>query len=145
MVFALAVSLVILGLITVVLLLVEIRQYRVGRHLISRRRFRLRLVVGALMLVLLAAVFVGIFLLRLTRAAANPALFMAFWSACVLVAVVLIWLMLADLREVGDRYTDRQHEIWRDMARFLANRGGQGKRGGPPARSEAQEPGDEQR
>ena len=25
--------------------------------------------------------------------------------------------------QVGDRYTARQHEIWRDMARFIADRG----------------------
>jgi Fe2+ or Zn2+ uptake regulation protein len=36
-----------------------------------------------------------------------------------MLAVVLVWVMLADVREVGDRFTQRQHEIWREMARFL--------------------------
>jgi len=121
--FTVAVSLVVLGVMIATLLMVEIRQYRAGRYLISRRRFVLRLVAGLLMLVLLAAVFVGLFVLRLTDAGTRLSLFMGFWSGCIVVAVVLVWVMLADLREVGDRFTERQHEIWRDMARFIADRG----------------------
>lgn len=122
--FAVAVSLAVLAVMVVILLLVEVRQYRTGRRMISRRRFVLRLVAGLLMLVLLAAVFVGVFVLNLTAARANFSLFMGYWSGCLIVALALVWVMMADMREVGDRLTERQHEIWRDMARFIADRGG---------------------
>jgi hypothetical protein len=121
--FAVAVSLAVLAVMVVILLLVEVRQYRTGRRMISRRRFVLRLVAGLLMLVLLAAVFAGLFVLKLTAARANFSLFMGYWSGCIVVALVLASVMMADLREVGDRFTERQHEIWRDMARFIADRG----------------------
>jgi len=121
--FAVAVSLAVLAVMVVILLLVEVRQYRTGRRMISRRRFVLRLVAGLLMLVLLAAVFVGVFVLKLTAARADPTLFMGFWSGCLIVALALVSVMMADMREVGDRLTERQHEIWRDMARFIADRG----------------------
>jgi len=120
-VFTVAVALPILGLIVVILLLVEIRQYSAGRHLISRRRFALRLVTGLLILLLFAAVFVGLFVLRLREPYAHPTLFLGFWSGCLLVAVALVWVMLADMREVEDRFSQRQHELWRDMARFISN------------------------
>lgn len=121
-VFTVAISLVILSLLVVILLMVEIRQFRTGRRLISRRRFALRLVAGMLMLVLLAAVFVGLFVVRLTQAEAHPALFMGYWAGCILIAVILVWAMMTDVREVGDRLTERQHRIWRDMAQLLAGR-----------------------
>ena len=121
-VFTIAILLVILSLIVVILLMVEIRQFRTGRRLISRRRFALRLAAGMLMLVLLAAVFVGLFVMRLTQADAHPALFMGYWTGCIVIAVVLVWAMMADVREVDDRLTERQHQIWRDMAELLASR-----------------------
>ncbi len=119
-VFTVAVALPILGLVVVILLLVEVRQYRAGRHLISRRRFALRMAAGLLLLLLLAAVFVGLFALKLRSAAARTEQFLAYWSGCLLVAVALVWVMLADMREVGDRFLQRQHEMWRDMAQFIA-------------------------
>lgn len=141
--FTVAISLLVLGMITAILLLVEVRQYRVGRHLISRRRFVLRVVAGLLMLALLGAVFVGLFVLRLTAAGTRFSLFMGFWSGCVALAVVLVWVMLADLREVGDRFTERQHEIWRDMARFMADRIRAREQQDPGAETGGGRPGDE--
>lgn len=129
--FGVALALVIVALIVVILLLVEVGHYRAGRYLLSGRRFALRLAAGLLMLVLLGAVFVGLFLLRLTEAQAHPTLFLGFWCGCLVVAVALVWVMLADMREVGNRLSERQHQIWRDLARFLA---GQIKpEGGPPS------------
>jgi hypothetical protein len=128
--FALALGLPILGLMVIILLLVEVRHYRAGRHLISRRRFALRLAAGLLMLALLAAVFVGLFLLGLRDARGNPPLFLSFWSGCLVAAIALVWLMLADMREVVDRSTQRQHQVWRDMARFIARQVSRDGRGG---------------
>jgi hypothetical protein len=141
--FTVAISLVVLGMMTVILLMVEVCQYRAGRHLISRRRFVLRLAAGLLMLVLLAAVFVGLFVLKLTDARVSYSLFMGFWAGCIMVAVALVWVMLADLREVEERFTERQHDIWRDMARFISERT-QGKgRQGSGAETGGGPPGDE--
>ncbi len=134
--FTVGMSLVVLSLITLVLLAVEVRQYTAGRRLISRRRFVLRLAAGLLMLALLVAVFVGLFVVRLTDARGNLTVFMGYWFGCMMIAAVLVWVMLADMREVEDRFTQRQHEIWRDMARFIAeqpdveNRAGSGSAAG---------------
>lgn len=124
-----AVALPILAIIVVILLLVEVRQYRMGRRLITRRRFVLRLVTGALMLALLSGVFVGLFLLRLLNATGQPGLFFVYWSGCLAVAALLVLVMLADMQEVEGRSSDREQEIWRDMARFVANQTAQGKQG----------------
>ena len=118
--YTLAISLTILALIVLLLLLMEIRSYTAGRTLISRRRLVLRIIAGILLLSLVAAVFVGIFILRLTGAQDRPQLFVAYWSSCLLLAVLLVWVMLADLQEVEDRASQRQHDMWRDMAKFVA-------------------------
>ncbi len=119
--YTLAISLTILALIVLLLLLMEIRSYTAGRTLISRRRLVLRIIAGILLLSLVAAVFVGIFILRLTGAQDRAQLFVAYWSSCLLLAVLLVWVMLADLQEVEDRASQRQHDMWRDMARFVAD------------------------
>ncbi len=95
-------------------------RYKAGRHLISARRLGLRLIAGVLLLALVALVFIGLFVLHLREAAARPQFFLTFWSVCLLLAVLLIMVMLADLHEVGERYSQRQNEIWRDFASFLA-------------------------
>ena len=118
--YTIAISLTILTLIVLLLLLIEIRSYTTGRTLISRRRLVLRIIAGILLLALFAAVFVGIFILRLTGAQDRPQLFIMYWSSCLLVAVVLVWVMLSDLQEVEDRANQRKHEMWRDMAQFVA-------------------------
>lgn len=135
--FTVAVALPILALIIIILLLVEVRHYYAGRHLVSRRRFVLRIVAGLLLLALLAVVFVGLFVLKLHSARTQPTLFLGFWSGCLLVALALAWVMLADMREVEDRFTQRQHEIWRDMARFLAGHISPEDRGKSPPRDNA--------
>jgi hypothetical protein len=83
----------ILAFVLVLVLAGEISRFKSGRHLI---------------------------VLRLREVGARPELFVVFWSACLLIAVALILVMLADMREVGERYTQRQHEIWRDLAGHLA-------------------------
>ena len=116
----LAVALPSLAIGVVLLLVVEIRRYRTGRHVVSARRFLLRLVAGLLLIGLLAAVFLGLFVFRLAEASERAQLFVVFWGGCVLTAVVLVFVMLADVREVEDRFTQRQHEIWREFARYIA-------------------------
>ncbi len=119
--YTVGISLAIVGLIVVLLLLVEVRSFRARRTLISRRRLALRVAAGLMLLALLAAVFVGLFVLRLYSAHSRPQLFLAYWSGCLLISAALVWVMLADLREVEDRFNARRHEIWHDMARFVAD------------------------
>jgi len=120
-VFALALGLVILAVVVILMLLVEVRQYRAGRRLLSARRFALRIIAGVLLLALLGAIFAGLFLLRLTRAEGNVQLFLTFWGGCALLATALVWIMMADLQETRKRAAQRQHEIWRDFARYIAD------------------------
>jgi len=119
--YAVGISLTILGLIVLVLLLLEIRSFQAGRTLITRRRLVLRVVAGLLLLALLVAVFVGVFILRLTAPQERPQLFLVYWTSCLLAAVVLVWIMLADLQEVENRYTERRQQIWRDMEEFVGH------------------------
>ena len=126
--YAIALTLAVLGMMVLLLLAVEIHSFRHGRTLISRRRLKLRLVAGALLLSLIVAVFLGLFVLRLGSASGHPHFFLAYWSACLLAAIALVWVMLADLQEVEDRFSQRQNEIWRDMARFVGEQLGGAKR-----------------
>jgi cytochrome c biogenesis protein CcdA len=119
-VHTIGVSLAILGIMVVLLLLVEVRSFRTRRTLITRRRLLLRLAAGVMLLALLSAVFVGLFVLRLVDTQSRPQLFVAYWSGCLLIAIALVWAMLTDLREVEDKFNARRHEIWHDMARFVA-------------------------
>jgi len=114
------VALPVLALLVFLLLLVEVRRYRTGRHLLSPRRFALRVAGGLLMIGLLCAIFIGLFLLRLTSAGGRPELFLVYWLGCIAVALALIFVMVADMKAVEQGYTRRQHEIWRDFARFIA-------------------------
>jgi uncharacterized membrane protein len=119
-VLAIAIILLVLAVIFTSLLVNEVRRYKSGRHLISPRRLALRLIAGFLLLILLGMVFSGLFVLQLKEAGARPQLFITFWSVCLLIAVALIVVMLMDLREVGERYLQRQNEMWHDFAAYLA-------------------------
>jgi len=110
----------VIGIIT--LMLVEWREWRTGRALISRRQLALRLAGGGLLLLLLAAVFVGDYILRLGRPQGHPLLFVAWWMGCLALAVILLLMAFADLRHVEERGRQRESEIWRDFARLLADR-----------------------
>jgi Na+/melibiose symporter-like transporter len=126
-------------MLVLVLLAIEIQSYRRGRTIISRRRMTLRMVAGALLLTLLVAVFLGLFVLGLRDASTNPQFFLAYWSMCLLAAIALMRVMLADLQEVEDRLTQRQHEMWRDMARFVGEQISGRKRADAGGKSEKPE------
>jgi Na+/melibiose symporter-like transporter len=137
--YAIAVGLPAVAILVLVLVVIEIHAYLRGRTLISRRRLKLRLVAGALLLSLLAAVFLGLFVLGLRNAHQHPQFFLAYWSCCLAAAIALIWVMLADLQEVEDRFAQRQQEIWRDMARFVGDRTAAAKRAEANSQSETPE------
>jgi Na+/melibiose symporter-like transporter len=137
--YAVAVALVAAAMLVLVLLAVEVQGYWRGRTVISRRRLKLRIVAGALLLSLLAAVFLGLFVLGLRQAHQHPRFFLAYWSCCLAAAIALIWVMLADLQEVEDRFAQRQQEIWREMARFVGDQTAAAKRAKAEKGSETRE------
>ena len=133
-----AIALPVLIVVFVLLLLAEVGRFKAGRHLISPRRLGLRLVAGGLMVLLLAAVFLGLFVLDLSEVGGRPHLFLVFWSACLAIAGLIILVMLADMREVEDRYTQRRRDLWRDFARLIAKSDGSaGRQGEAPGDDEA--------
>ena len=131
-------TLAILAMLVLVLLAVEIQSYRRGRTVISRRRLTLRIVAGCLLLSLLAAVFLGLFVLGLRDAHLHARFFLVYWMSCLMGAIALVRVMLADLQEVEDHGARRRNEMWREMARFVgeqmraAKRPGSGGKGGKP-------------
>ncbi|NIM06258.1 MAG: hypothetical protein GTO55_07735 [Armatimonadetes bacterium] len=119
--YALAVVLAAAIIGVLILLALEIRQWTSGRHFISRRRFVLRIIAGLALMTLLAGVFVGITVLRLTEPTGRPLLFLGYWLGCLLIAMGLVVVALAEMREVKLREKEREHEIWRDIASLIAN------------------------
>lgn len=134
----LAVLLPALAIAVIILMLVEARQWRAGRRLISRRQMALRMAGGVVLLALLTAIFVGLYLLGLRSVAGQPVLFFAWWTGCLVAAIGLIYFALADMRHVEQRQREREHELWREFARMLAERIRR-ERGGdsPDARNES--------
>jgi hypothetical protein len=111
-----------LGIAVIILMLVEIREWRSGRSVISSGQAVLRLAGGFLLLGLLTAIFLGLFILGLRRPVGRPILFLAWWSGCLALAIVLLVISFADMRRVAQRRRERETELWRDFARVLAER-----------------------
>lgn len=118
----LAVLLTAVAAAVIILMLVEIWHWRRRGTVISRRQFVLRMVGGAILLALLAAIFVGDYVLGLRSPAGRPVLFLAWWMICLALGMVLLFLAAADMRHVEESSRRREHEIWRDFARLLAER-----------------------
>jgi drug/metabolite transporter (DMT)-like permease len=110
----------VIGIIT--LMLVEVREWRTGRTLISGHQLLLRAAGAGILLLLLAAIFVGDYILGLRRPQGHPLLFLAWWIGCLALAVSLLFMAFADLRHVEQRRRQRENEIWREFARMLAER-----------------------
>ena len=119
--FGAIVSAVLAGAVAL-LLGIEIRRWQVGRRLISRRRFIIRVIAGAVLVSLFAAIAIGIHWFDLHSSRGKPGLFVAFWFACLTAGIGLVFLAIADLKEVGSSFNQSQHEIWRDFAKLLAAR-----------------------
>jgi len=119
-----AVAVILLALMMGVLLLIiiEIRKWQTGRSVISRRRFRIRMVGGGLLWALATAVFLGIYVLGPRVLDKRPVLFLAYWLGCLAAAFVLMFLAIADMREVETRQTQREVRMWREMARLIAGK-----------------------
>jgi uncharacterized protein YhhL (DUF1145 family) len=139
----------ILGVLVVAiitLLLVETRQYRAGRSLVTRRQYALRMVGGVLMLGLVVALFVGIYVLRLTSPPPRPMALTVFVLACLVLLFGLMFMAVADARAVEKRQSEFEGRLWRDFLMQVA-RLERGESDRPEAAaeddSEQQRPGDD--
>jgi predicted small integral membrane protein len=119
---ALSILLPALGIAVIILMLVEVRQWRADRTGIPGRQMALRIAGGVIMLALLTAIFLGLYIPGLRSPAGRPVFFVAWWTGCLLAAIGLIVLALADMRRVERRQREREHALWREFARTLAER-----------------------
>jgi len=119
---ALAVILLALMMGALLLMVLEIRKWQTGRSVISRRRLWIRMAGGTLLWALVTAVFLGIYVLGLGTPQGRPVAFLVYWMSCVVVAFVLMFLAIADMREVETRQTEREMRMWREMARLIAGK-----------------------
>ena len=126
---AIAVLLPVTAVVIGALLLGEVHRYRAGPRLISARRFRLRLAAGLISVLLSAALFVLLFGLPRPLLAAHPAVGLALAVFCLVAAVAVMFIMVADVQEVEDRGRQRRAELWRDFARSVAGKEPDGETG----------------
>jgi len=120
-----------LGIGVIILMLVEFRTWRAGRSVISAGQIALRMVGGGILLVLLAAIFLGLFILHLRHPHGQPILFLIWWTGCLILAIGLLFLALEDMRHVEQHQREQEHQIWREFARMMAERM-RGDRGDKP-------------
>ena len=120
--YAIAMVLAALFFAVLTLVLIEVRKYATGRSLIGRRRFIIRILGAALLLADVAAIFSGLFLLNLRRPAGHPWLWLGWWSGCIIVGFALMFLALADAKELEAVQGERERQLWRDFARELKPR-----------------------
>ena len=120
-----------LGIGVIILMLVEFRAWRAGRSVISAGQIALRMVGGGILLVLLAAIFLGLFILHLRHPHGQPILFLIWWTGCLILAIGLLFLALEDMRHVEQHQREQEHQIWREFARMMAERM-RGDRGDKP-------------
>jgi len=104
-----------------ILLAVEARKWAAGRLFISRRRFALRIAAGLILAALLAGVFVGLLILRLAEPTGRPLLFLGYWLGCLVIALGLIVVALAEMKQVRLGEKAGESANWREIARLLAD------------------------
>lgn len=114
------------------LFILEVIKYRSGALIVSPRRFRLRFAAWILALLLCVTVMAAMFAFSQSFMVSHPGVVLGVWSLGLALGIALIWIMLADIQEVEDRLKAREREIWRDLARLLASRGGAGETPSPP-------------
>ena len=119
-----AITAVLLALMAGMLLLIwrEVRQRRTQRLIISRRRWVLRLAAGSLLFLLLLAIFIGISWLEMDTPQGHPIAFAAFWLGSIVLGFALIFIAIADMKEIEEHHDRKEAEIWREFALTLVGR-----------------------
>jgi len=98
-------------IIVLVSLVVQIRAWRAGTRVLSKRHKGLRVSSACIMIVVMSMVLVG------DRWLANiPLAVMAYWVLCFGLAVALVIVALLDLKEVGLSFGEERKRIVREIA-----------------------------
>jgi hypothetical protein len=117
---SLAVGLPILMVAVLALIWNEIRLWRHGHSLISPRRFALRMIGGGVLFALIGAIFLGLFVLDISHPRQHLVLFSVYWMTCLVLLFALMFLSVADMKEVETRQSEAERAMWREFARQLA-------------------------
>ena len=108
--YAAGVLLLIAACAIVIGAVLQVLQYRRGEHIITHAQLVWRLITAVLLVTIIALIFFG----ALYRWP-GPLAEMAFWSALVVLGIIVIFLAMHDLRLVERRRHIRQAELYRAM------------------------------
>lgn len=132
---------VLIGVGTIVVCIVEVRHWHTGTSMIDKSQLGLRLAGAALLLLILAMIFFGVFYAEMIQA---PRVFVSFWIVCMSLAAALFILATIDLRKLGKQQQSRERELYKEFAKVIreevAKR--QGNQGPAPAGPENPEKGE---
>ncbi len=90
----------------------QLLQYRRGQHVISRRQLVTRMLTAALLLAIIVLIFVGA-----AYPWPGPLQALAFWTVLTVLAIIVIFISMADLRQVERQKHIRQAELYRSIQR----------------------------
>jgi ABC-type tungstate transport system substrate-binding protein len=101
------------GVVALVIgMMLEVRNWRTGRRIISRKQQVIRLSTGVLLIILFGMMIAG----GSVADTGNPFGFMLYWMGCFVVGCLAVVLMLLDLREVGETYRKQHKEILKRLS-----------------------------
>lgn len=111
--YAAGVFLIIAAIAIITGAVLQVLQYRRGQHVISKRQLVMRLVTAALLLTIIVLIFWAALYQW-----PSPLAALIFWTALTLVAILVIFIALADLRQVEREKHLRQAELYRSIQRL---------------------------
>ena len=111
--YAAGVFLIIAAIAIITGAVLQVLQYRRGQHVISKRQLVMRLVTAALLLTIIVLIFWAAL-----YPWPSPLAALVFWTALTLVAILVIFIALADLRQVEREKHLRQAELYRSIQRL---------------------------
>lgn len=108
--YAAGVLLLIAACAIVIGAVLQVLQYRRGRHIITRVQLVWRLTTAVLLVIIIALIFLGV-----VYPWPDPVAELIFWSGLVLLGIIVIFLAMYDLRLVQRQRHIRQAELYRAM------------------------------
>ncbi len=96
-------------------LVVEIRWWQKGQHVISRHQFVVRLINGLVVLAVLSLVFVGRFLVNWDA----PVSEVVYWAGILVMVALIMLLAIYDWRSVLEIREQKQKELYEDLVRSM--------------------------
>ncbi len=122
MTYTAGVGLLVAAMAVVTGAVLQILQYRAGRHIITRGQLVTRLLTAGLLLVVIGLIFFGV-MYPWPGAVAE----LGFWTSLTVVAVVVIVLAVLDLRQVDRQKHIRQSELYRAIQELQDSHSQKGK------------------